>query len=129
MISGGIGNGVALVGEIANSLRILARNPDPCFSTEAEFSTSDGCCNSVQNIAVAACPIQPTVLGEVIRAHIDPNDFPSTALPILDLLRLEIEPFIVGCGWVVVDQLPDGLVIRLRDYGKIPNLFGGPCHV
>jgi hypothetical protein len=40
-------------------------------------------------------------------------------LPIRDLFRLEKKPFFVRVGWVVVDQAPQGFVIRRSDVRKI----------
>jgi hypothetical protein len=84
-----------------------------------EFSYCLGRGYSSERMKVGACLCFPAISDEVVRADIDQYDFPSASLPIRDLLRLEIKPFFIRVGWVVVDQVPQGLVIRRSDARKI----------
>jgi hypothetical protein len=60
-----------------------------------EFSCSLGGGNGIEKVNVGACPSLPTVPNEVVRAKIDKDYFAALGLPICDLLRLELEPFII----------------------------------
>jgi hypothetical protein len=80
-----------------------------------EFSKPLGGCDPSQSAEISACPCLPTISGELVRCHIDLDDFDSFRPIIVDLLRSELEPFIIGVGRVIVDQADKDLVVRLSD--------------
>lgn len=109
----------SVVSQMAAAIRTLARaHPDEC-SVLLQFSYSLEASNSVEKVDVVACPALPSIPNEIVRADIDKNDFASITFPLCDLLRLELEPFIVGVGWVIVDETDDGIVVRRVDPRKI----------
>jgi hypothetical protein len=113
----------SIISKMAHALRKLAksaaRNPGEAIS--AHFACPLEVGDSVENFYVAACPRIPAVLGDILYADINEDDFRLVTLPICDLLRLALEPYIVGVGWIEVQQVPEGVVIRLRNAGKVED--------
>lgn len=110
-----------LISKMAHALETLAKSaaryPDEAISVRF-FGTLERC-NCAQDIDVAACPRIPTVAGDILYVDIDKDDFPTLRFPICDALRLALEPFIMGVGWIQVHETLEGLVISLRNAGKI----------
>lgn len=109
----------SVVSQIAASIRTLANSAALGTSVSLEFSYSLGEGDCLEKVDVIACPCLPGVPDEIIRATINKNDFPATPLPVCSLLILEIEPFIIGVGRVVVDETVEGIVVRLGDPREI----------
>jgi hypothetical protein len=102
----------SVIAQMAAAIRTLARAHPDDASLSLEFSCSLGEGDSLEQVHVGASPCLPSVAHEIVRAKIDKNDFAATPLPICDLLRLEIQPFIIGVGWVIVDETDEGVVVR-----------------
>jgi hypothetical protein len=111
----------SVIGQMAAAIRTLANSSALGTGISLEFSCSLGEGDCLEKVDVVACPCLPSVPNEIVRAKIDKHDFATAPLPVCDLLRLEIEPFIIGVGWVIVDETIEGVVIRLCDLGKIQS--------
>ena len=103
---------------MADAIRTMARTASADHAVSLKLAGTLGEGNCLENMNVATCPCLPAVVGDVIYADIDEDNLVPLSLPVRDLLRLEIEPFVVGCGWVIVDDVANGIVVRLRDAGK-----------
>lgn len=109
----------SVIAQMATAIRTLARSTTKDTAVSLEFSYSLGGGDCLEKVDVGACPCLPSVPNEVVRAEINEDDFSSAGFPIRDLLRLELEPFIIGVGWVIVDEISEGIVVRRCDLGKI----------
>ncbi len=58
-------------------------------------------------------PLSPDNTGEIVRCHIDFDDFETFGPPFVELIRSELEPFIIGVGRIIVDYADKNLVIIL----------------
>jgi hypothetical protein len=68
------------------------------------------------NVCIRPARSQKT--GELVRVNWDLFGVSACLIEFSNLLRLELEPFIIGCGYIVTDDLPEGGIVVLRDYGK-----------
>jgi hypothetical protein len=70
-----------------------------------------------QIVTVAISFVKPEKLGEIVRLHFNLPDGMAEPFPVRALIRMELEPFIVGVGKVSVQETVDGLVIVSLDKG------------
>lgn len=108
----------SLLSQMASEIRVAARVAEPGIAVSLKLSGSLGKGERREHLDIAACPSLAAVSGDLVYADIDQNGMMAASLPFRDLLRLEIEPFVIGCGGVVVDDAPYGIVLRLRDAGE-----------
>lgn len=101
----------SVVSQIANGIRVTIRHRDEKITMAASFSFSLGEGDVLESVKVGTCPCLATVPGELIRADIHEHNITTSPLPFRDLIRLELEPFIIGVGWVKVDYTPEGVVV------------------
>jgi hypothetical protein len=72
--------------------------------------------------AVCIYPTSVKKSGELVRIDWHPSDISPGFVEISNLLRLELEPFIIGIGHILVDEFPEGGIIVRRDLGKNLNV-------
>jgi hypothetical protein len=78
-----------------------------------------------ESYSVCHCPSRVEIPGELVRINWNPKHLPARLLELSDLVRLEIEPFIIGVGNVVVENIPEGgVIVRRQDREE----FGGVKH-
>lgn len=109
------GRAFSVIKQMAEAIRTLARaHPeDGPVSLEFAMCFSEG--DGLVDVDVAACPCLATVPGDIVCANINWDDFAPAGFPAFDFLRLALEPFIVGAGWVHVYPVLEGIVVRLRE--------------
>src|SRR5258707_490815 len=93
---------LSTLGRMATIIRASARATvgDAEHAVLLEFSGAFGSGDSSQGLVTVGGPLIPTVSGEIVRCHINFDDLNTFGPPLVDLLRSELEPFIIGAGWV-----------------------------
>jgi hypothetical protein len=110
---------ISILSQMAAAIRVIARSATDENATSLEFSYSLGCGETTERVEVATCPCIPAIPGELVRADIDKDYFAAFRFPICDLLRSELEPFIIGVGRITVNETNEGLVVLRADAGQI----------
>ncbi len=68
---------------------------------------------------IARCPKRPTIPGELVRVHFNFSDgIPIHKSLLCDLVRMDIEPFIIGVGKICVYEIEKGFVVSRRQLGQ-----------
>jgi hypothetical protein len=110
-----IAKGLASVGRGA----ACAATPD--WARSITLTTSLFGSELLKRVECTSMPCRVAVLGELVRIDFDFNVIVSTKNDLAHLLRLEIEPFIIGVGEVRVEDAPKGVIIRKADLGIMNN--------
>ena len=65
---------------------------------------------------VCHSPSRPEKDGELVRVNWNPLHLPARLQELSHIVCLEIEPFIVGVGYVIAEHIPEGgIVVRCKD--------------
>src|SRR5579864_6098365 len=83
---------------IRASARATADHSDHVVLLELSGSLGGG--NGAQGVVVVACPGVSAISGEIVRCHVNIDDFETFGSPLIKLTRSELEPFIIGAGRV-----------------------------
>jgi hypothetical protein len=68
-----------------------------------------------KHLEVSLVPSRQTKPKELVRVDFDLLGFASLAGEVVTLLRMELEPFIIGVGQVRIEEIPEGLAVMLSD--------------
>jgi hypothetical protein len=105
----------ALASQVASITRAAAYTATPEWVSSVVCAVGLLDSEISQPIMVALVPARVAIPGELVRVDLNiPTGMPET-LEVQFLLHLEIEPFIVGVGKVVVDDAPNGIIVRRVD--------------
>lgn len=101
-----------LAAQIAAAIRSAARSANRDTGASLTFSRSMGVGDGIARLDVDVTADAVNIVGELVRAEFRGFDFASVGPSLGDLLCLEIEPFVIGVGWVKVLDTANGIVLR-----------------
>src|ERR1700685_4483558 len=84
-----------------------------CESITVPRTFFDGVIPQTHNVCI--CPARVKEAGELVRVDWVFPSIPASLNEFSNLLVLEVEPFIIGCGYVVAENCPEGGVVVRRD--------------
>lgn len=70
---------------------------------------------TVEPIECGLYPVRVDRVGELVRVDLNLSVGIPSPMHLRELLRMELEPFIVGAGYVTVEDTAEGIVVLRRD--------------
>ena len=110
-------------GELASAIRALCAPVHSRYGAEVVCRCISTCeclpeSESAEGMAIALLPFRRKEARELVRVSIDPTYRVSFCQEAHRLARLEVSPFVIGVGEIVIKNAPDGFVVFLRDLSQ-----------
>lgn len=101
-----------LAAQIASAIRTAARSATRDTGGLIIFSRSLGTGDGASRLNISLTSYSISIPGELVMAEFRDFDIAFRGPPLRNLVRCEIEPFIIGVGWVTVLDTANGIVLR-----------------
>jgi hypothetical protein len=103
--------------QIASAVRVAARSATDAWCSSVLLPPALFVDEIVQTLKVASGMRRVTMPGELVRIDLNLSGNIPAPLDIRRPLRLEILPFIIGVGYVRMEDTPEGFVLLRMDLG------------
>jgi len=99
----------SIIAQMAAAIRTLSNSTtkDTAISLDFHYFIDEN--GDIEKMDISASPCRPSIYKEILQAAFDKDKFSASDIPICDLIRMEIEPFIIGVGWITVEETPNGI--------------------